>query len=228
MLYSDENLGGGNDDDGVDESQAERRSLLLLHDRDETARDETSQTTAATTSPAAAAAVATGMNPQDDLEASADFSAATTPASSPSLNSMWRKRSNSLQGAPTTPTAPAATAITTAASDGADLTATATATTILNNDLNNNMVSRRKSRKNRRRHRSNSEASAKANNNETTTVGPLDAVCTTCLRTLCFDRTMVRNTLSCMNVMARVLVWASFVFLVAAIVWYSKELINNG
>ena len=39
---------------------------------------------------------------------------------------------------------------------------------------------------------------------------------------------MVRNTLSCMNVVARVLVWSSVMALAAGVVWYSYELTTNG
>lgn len=47
--------------------------------------------------------------------------------------------------------------------------------------------------------------------------------------TCCRDRNnMVRSTLSCMNLVARVLFWSSVVALAAAVVWYSHELKNNG
>ena len=44
----------------------------------------------------------------------------------------------------------------------------------------------------------------------------------------CRDRKMVRSTLTCMNVVARILLWCSLLALVAAVVWYSYELKNNG
>lgn len=44
----------------------------------------------------------------------------------------------------------------------------------------------------------------------------------------CRDRKMVRSTLTCMNIVARALLWCSLLALVAAVVWYSYELKNNG
>ena len=46
--------------------------------------------------------------------------------------------------------------------------------------------------------------------------------------TPCRDRTFVRSTMVIMNVLAKILVWSSVVALVAAVVWYSYELKNNG
>ena len=44
----------------------------------------------------------------------------------------------------------------------------------------------------------------------------------------CCDRTIVRSTLSFMNLLARILVWSSVVALAAAVVWYSLELTKHG
>ena len=44
----------------------------------------------------------------------------------------------------------------------------------------------------------------------------------------CRDRTLVRSTLSCMNLVAKMLFWSSALASVAAVVWYSYELKNNG
>ena len=44
----------------------------------------------------------------------------------------------------------------------------------------------------------------------------------------CRDRTFVRSTLSCMNLMAKVLFWCSAVASVMAVVWYSNELTKHG
>ncbi len=42
------------------------------------------------------------------------------------------------------------------------------------------------------------------------------------------DRTFVRSTLSCMNLLARLLFWCSAMASVAAVVWYSYELKKHG
>ena len=39
---------------------------------------------------------------------------------------------------------------------------------------------------------------------------------------------LVRTTVSVMNLLARILLWASFLFMVVAVVWYSRELKMNG
>jgi hypothetical protein len=44
----------------------------------------------------------------------------------------------------------------------------------------------------------------------------------------CRDRKFVRSTLSCMNFVARVLLWCSVLAMVVLVVWYSYELKNNG
>ena len=49
-----------------------------------------------------------------------------------------------------------------------------------------------------------------------------------CRDRTCRDRTFVRSTLSCMNLVARMLLWCSAVASIAAVVWYSYELRNNG
>ncbi|CAB9516735.1 Transmembrane protein 184C [Seminavis robusta] len=158
-------------------------------------------------------AASTGMNPQDDLEQQAaddnninSGSTATTPIQSNHADAkeqerlLGRKQPQSLQ-----------------AGNSAGLAS---------------VVARRRGRRRKRRNRSGSNVSEKDKDLEYTNSGalggPLDALCSTCLRTLCFDRTMVRNTLSCMNVMARVVVWFSVFALAAGVVWYSYELKNNG
>ncbi len=44
----------------------------------------------------------------------------------------------------------------------------------------------------------------------------------------CNDRKIVRSTLSCMNVVARILSWCTVVASVAGVVWYSYELKKTG
>ncbi|MGK3733528.1 MAG: hypothetical protein ACI8RD_002720 [Bacillariaceae sp.] len=44
----------------------------------------------------------------------------------------------------------------------------------------------------------------------------------------CNDRKIVRSTLSCMNVVARVLSWCTVVASLAAVIWYSYELKKTG
>ena len=44
----------------------------------------------------------------------------------------------------------------------------------------------------------------------------------------CRDRTLVRSTLSCMNLVAKMLLWCSAIASAAAVIWYSYELKNNG
>lgn len=44
----------------------------------------------------------------------------------------------------------------------------------------------------------------------------------------CYDRKIVRNTLSCMKVVARVLSWCTVVAMVAGVIWYSYELKKTG
>jgi len=44
----------------------------------------------------------------------------------------------------------------------------------------------------------------------------------------CHDRKIVRSTLSCMNVVARILSWCSVIASVAGVVWYSYELKKTG
>lgn len=182
----------------------------------------------------------TGMNPQDDLEQSlperhpllvgegATIDAhQTNPGvvgvlpGSPS-SPIQRKRPKSLLQSQ-----PGETATTAAPAIGGTV-ATTNATAVVSRRKGQ---CRRKGGRRRGRGRANSTSSASDKPAELTInapAGPLDAVCSTCLRTLCFDRAMVRNTLSCMNVMARVLVWMSFVVMAVAVVWYSREFYNRG
>ena len=44
----------------------------------------------------------------------------------------------------------------------------------------------------------------------------------------CHDRKIVRSTLSCMNVVARILSWCTVVAMAAGVVWYSYELKKTG
>jgi hypothetical protein len=44
----------------------------------------------------------------------------------------------------------------------------------------------------------------------------------------CHDRKIVRSTLSCMNVVARILSWCTVIASVAGVVWYSYELKKTG
>jgi len=44
----------------------------------------------------------------------------------------------------------------------------------------------------------------------------------------CYDRKIVRNTLSCMKVVARVLSWCTVVAMVVGVIWYSYELKKTG
>ena len=50
----------------------------------------------------------------------------------------------------------------------------------------------------------------------------LGSKCCTC------DRTLVRSTLSCMNLLAKLLFWCSALASAAAVVWYSYELKKHG
>ena len=49
-----------------------------------------------------------------------------------------------------------------------------------------------------------------------------------CCGGCCKDRKIVRSTLSCMNVVARILSWCTVVASVAGVVWYSYELKKTG
>lgn len=49
-----------------------------------------------------------------------------------------------------------------------------------------------------------------------------------CCQPCCQNQALVRSTLSCMNLLARILFWSSAVASVAAVVWYSYELIKHG
>ena len=155
----------------------------------------------------------TGMNPQDDLglqhEATDDNG--DTPTESVNSSSTTPTNANTSVDTPTLNPISAIRKQPQALQAGSG---------------KSNMVSRRRGRRRKRRHRSNSSHSEKIK--ESAPSGPIDALCSMCLRMLCFDRTMVRNTLSCMNVMARVLVWSSVMALAAGVVWYTYELTTNG
>lgn len=49
-----------------------------------------------------------------------------------------------------------------------------------------------------------------------------------CLGWCCKSSGAVRSTLNCMNVVARIVLWLTFVSLAAAVIWYSYELIHHG
>ena len=173
----------------------------------------------------------TGMNPQDDLDQAYPDLTAVNPAALPPAPPLLHGNNNSSHSNSVTITDPLIVPTTSPSAP----TRRKQPVSLVAEDVNgagiaaSTVVSRRKGQRRRRarRQRSNSTSSEKPVEGMTQP-GPLDAVCSVCLRTMCFDRTMVRNTLSCMNVMARVLVWASFLALGAAVVWYSYELFNNG
>lgn len=154
----------------------------------------------------------TGMNPQDDLEQSGHHpQSTTTPGEPPAIDAV-----NSTTSTPTSSNTTAAGGHQTCRKQPPSLHASGGQGTI---------VSRRRGRRRKRRNRSNSSHSEKMKD---PSQGPIDAMCSMFLRMLCFDRAMVRNTLSCMNVMARVVVWSSVMALAAGVVWYSYELTTNG
>lgn len=210
--------------DEEERSRSQER-LSLLVDRsnhDEAPASGNSLSTGTSTSTLTAAGMATigisGMNPQDDLEHPLQQSTAATDGGESSA---------------TTPNS---------AHDSSD-----TAPAGLHQPRNqpqslqaasgkSSLLARRRGRRRKRRHRTGSNLSEKdkemmalsPTSSANGPSGPMDALCSMCLKTLCFDRTMVRNTISCMNVMARVVVWSSVVALVAGVVWYSYELKNNG
>lgn len=222
--------GGESHHEDEDPDVAERRSLLDVEDGAPLHRREDgliAGTSSSNSNNNNNGGTTTGMmNPQDDLDQTYPDGTSATSASA-AFDSHSDSVTDPLMGSvPTRRMQPASLvaedSTSTVAAGGGNIAMASNTSTI---------VSRRKGerRHRRRRHRSNSASSEKPLEGMTPAVaGPLDTVCSMCLRTLCFDRTMVRNTLTCMHVMARVLLWASFFALGAAVIWYSYELFNNG
>lgn len=50
----------------------------------------------------------------------------------------------------------------------------------------------------------------------------------TCLLWFCRNTRAVQSTISCMNLMARLLFWSSILASIAGVFWYSYELFNHG
>ena len=90
--------------------------------------------------------------------------------------------------------------------------------------------------KNRRRRRKRISEHSHSGMDATTKSPPRFCSCCCCcllgssgrLFWCCNDRKVVRSTVSCMNVVARVLVWCTVVAMVAGVVWYSYELKKMG
>lgn len=198
----------GNSPEAQDPSERqpeERRSLL-----NETEGDRSS---APISGSSLSASTTTGMNPQDDLEQPQHPQPTTTADDS----ALVVDSVNSTTTTPTNANTTGGSAAPKARKQPQSLEA---------GNGKPSMISRRRGRRRKRRNRSNSSHSEKVK--DSAPGGPIDALCSMFLRTLCFDRAMVQNTLSCMNVMARVLVWSSVMALAAGVVWYSYELATNG
>ncbi len=84
----------------------------------------------------------------------------------------------------------------------------------------------------RRRKRKQQPNGSNSNNNDTNHSGCCPNWCfgRSCggIFWCCNDRKIVRSTLSCMNVVARILSWCTVVASVAGVVWYSYELKKTG
>ena len=79
------------------------------------------------------------------------------------------------------------------------------------------------SKRHRRRRRSSKDFDMDASSSShTKQPSSLGSKCCTC------DRTLVRSTLSCMNILAKLLFWCSALASAAAVVWYSYELKKHG
>jgi hypothetical protein len=211
------------DDEERSTRSQERLSLLVDsstndHNEAPASGNSLSTGTAASTQTAAGMATISGMNPQDDLEQPLQSTAVTDGGESCATTP--NSANNSSDTVPMGLLQPRNQPQGLQAVSG----------------KSSSLLARRRGRRRKRRHRTGSNLSEKDKELVVSPTGsaingpagPVDALCSVCLRTLYLDRTVLRNTLSCMNVMARVVVWSSVVALVAGVVWYSYELKNNG
>lgn len=210
-----------------DQSRAyeERQSLLLSSDGDAAEAATTTTHRRVPSAPtsgdstASASNNTTGMNPQDDLEQAPTGDSVDDILPTSAL-------SNTSIADPLLSTAAAAVS-----ASSLIPTEEGPQSLIQERGRGKSTIIKRKSgtgrRRRKRRTRSSSSHSEKTNKSSTPS-GPLDALCTMCLRALCLDRTMLRNTYGCMNVIAKMTVWTSVLALAAAVVWYSYEFAKNG